>query len=137
MLRAVVSHASGDPRMAHELISPNLHVVLIHGPLGLLIAGTLIELFSFLWSRSSFRTAGRWMIFLGALAAVPATFSGIYALSSIAQANNPVGKGPWTDVKAASPLLSDPVIWQMMRRHLLYQSIATGLAVLAVVVWLG
>jgi uncharacterized membrane protein len=124
--------------MAHELISPNLHVALIHGPLGLLIAGTLIELFSFLWSRSDFRTAGRWMILLGALSAVPATFSGIYALNSIAQTNNPVGEGgAWTDVKAASPLLSDPVIWQMMRRHLLYQSIATGLAVLAVVVWLG
>jgi uncharacterized membrane protein len=123
--------------MAHEFISPNLHVVLIHYPLGLLIAGALIELFSFLWSRSGFRTAGRWMILLGALSAVPATFSGIYALNSIAQANNPAGEAPWVDVKAASPTLSDPVIFEMMRKHVLYQSIATALCVLAVVGWLG
>jgi uncharacterized membrane protein len=123
--------------MTHEFISPNLHVVLIHYPLGLLIAGTLIELFSFLWSRSGFRTAGRWMILLGALSAVPATFSGIYALNSIAQANNPAGEAPWVDVKSTSPTLSDPVVFAMLRKHVLYQSIATGLCVLAVVVWLG
>jgi uncharacterized membrane protein len=123
--------------MTHEFISPNLHVVMIHYPLGLLIVGTLIELFSFLWSRSGFRAAGRWMILIGALSAVPATFSGIYAFNSVAQANNSAGEAPWVDVKASSPALSDPTVFAMMRKHVLYQSIATGLCVLAVVVWLG
>jgi hypothetical protein len=71
--------------MQTELISPNLHVVLIHYPLGMLIAGTLIELFSFLWPRSTFRTAGRWMILIGALSTIPATFSGVYALRDVAR----------------------------------------------------
>src|SRR5437764_8879087 len=110
--------------MAHEFISPNLHVVLIHYPLGLLIAGALIELFSFLWSRSGFRTAGRWMILLGALSAVPTTFSGIYALNSVALSHNSVGEEtPWSDVKAGSAVLSDPHVFAMLRTHVLYQSI--------------
>lgn len=123
--------------MDHQLISPNLHVILIHYPLGLLIAGTLIELFSFMWPRSSFRLGGRWMILVGALSAVPTTFSGIYALNSVAQSHNPVGMAPWVDVKAASPTLAQPVIWEMMRQHVLYQSIATGICVLVVVAWLA
>ncbi len=123
--------------MAHEFISPNLHAILIHYPLGILIAGTMIELFSFLWRRSSFRLAGRWMILLGAMSAVPATFSGIYALNSVAQAHNPAGDAPWVDVKAASPTLSQPVIWHMMHQHLLYQSLATAICVLVVMFWLG
>lgn len=53
--------------MAEQFISPNWHVILIHYPLGLLAVGILIEFFSFLgWRRSGFRTAGRWMILLGA-----------------------------------------------------------------------
>jgi uncharacterized membrane protein len=123
--------------MASEFVNPNLHVVLVHFPMAMLIAGVGIELFSFLWPRSSFRTSGRWMILLGALLAVPATFSGIYALSDVARMNSTVGDVPWEDVKAASPWLSQPVIWQMMRNHVIYQSAATGLAVLASVIWLG
>ncbi len=51
--------------------------------------------------------------------------------------NNPVGDVPWEDVKAASPWLSQPAIWHVMRTHVIFQSAATGMAVLAVVVWLG
>src|ERR1700722_10329905 len=51
------SHARELPRMAGEIINPNLHVVFIHYPLGLLVAGTVIELFSFLWPRSGVRAA--------------------------------------------------------------------------------
>ena len=41
--------------MHHEFVEPNLHAALIHVPLGLLLIGTLIELFArFFWRRSSF-----------------------------------------------------------------------------------
>jgi len=123
--------------MSSRIIIPNLHVVLIHYPLGLLIVGTLIELFSFMWSRSSFRTAGRWMILLGALAAVPATFSGIYALADVVHANNPAAEQTWVEAKAASPLLAKSSAWHLLWEHTLYQSIGTAVACLAVVFWLG
>jgi uncharacterized membrane protein len=125
--------------MASDIIRPNLHVALIHYPLGLLIAGTLIELFSFLWPRSGVGAAAKWMILIGALSAVPATFSGIYALRDIANTNNPadVEDAPWVDVRAASPLLSQPKAWSVLERHAIFQSVATGLSVIAVVIWLG
>jgi uncharacterized membrane protein len=123
--------------MAGELISPNLHVVLIHFPLALLVAGTFIELFSFLWRRSSLRQAARWMILLGALAAVPATFSGLFALKDIASRNNPAGETNWADVKAASPILKQPDVWHVLWNHTLLQSGATALCVFVVVFWLA
>jgi uncharacterized membrane protein len=122
--------------MPSPLISPNLHVILIHYPLAMLIAGTLIELFSFLWRRSSFRVAGRWMILLGALSTVPATFSGIYALRDISGISVDTDTR-WTDLKTTSPVFSNPQVWQILHHHLLIQSIATGLSVLVVLVWLG
>lgn len=123
--------------MADPIVRPNLHVILIHFPLALLIVGTLIELFSFMWSRSGFRAAGRWMILLGALMAVPATFSGIYALRDVAARNNPTVEGSWVSVKASSPLLSQPMAWHVLERHMQIQSIATGVCVLVVVIFLG
>ena len=42
-----------------RLIIPNYHVILVHYPLALLAMGLLIEIFSFLWRRSSARAAGR------------------------------------------------------------------------------
>jgi uncharacterized membrane protein len=122
--------------MPAPLISPNLHVILIHYPLAFLIAGTLIEFFSFLWRRSSFRIAGRWMILIGALSTLPATFSGIYALRDISRINFDQDMH-WLDLKAASPVFSRPEIWEMLRQHMLYQSIVTAVAALIVVTWLG
>jgi uncharacterized membrane protein len=120
--------------MQTELISPNLHVALIHFPLAMLGVGVMIEFFSFLWPRSTFRVAGRWMILLGALSAIPATFSGIYAFKAIAQTNM---EANWHDLKEASPVLSQPAVWNMLRRHTLYQAIASGVAAVVVMVWLG
>ncbi len=119
--------------MPTPLISPNLHVILIHYPLALLIAGVLIEVFSFLWPRSSFRVAGRWMILLGALSAVVAAYSGIYALRDVAR----VDETNWSQLKATSPVFKDPAVWKLLWNHTLYQSIAAGVAALVVVVWLG
>jgi uncharacterized membrane protein len=120
--------------MQTELITPNLHVALIHFPLAMLSIGVMIEFFSFLWPRSSFRVAGRWMILVGALAAIPATFSGIYAFKAIAQTNMDAN---WHDLKEASPVLSQPAVWNMLRRHTLYQAIASGVAAVVVMIWLG
>src|ERR1700677_291341 len=103
--------------MASKIINPNLHVAFIHYPLGLLVAGAVIELFSFLWPRSGIRAAAKWMILLGALSAVPATFSGLYALRDIAATQNTIVDGPWVDVRAASPLLSQPPVWKMLEQH--------------------
>jgi uncharacterized membrane protein len=122
--------------MQTPLISPNLHAVLIHYPLGILIAGVLIELFSFLWRRSSFRLAGRWMILIGAMSAIPATFSGIYALRDVTRISIDSNLH-WSEIKATSVVLSKPGVWEMLRSHMLYQSIVTGVAALVVLVWLG
>jgi uncharacterized membrane protein len=109
-----------------ELIKPNWHVVLVHFPLALLVVGTFIEVFSFLgWRRSSFRASGRWMILLGAVAAVPTTFAGIYALSDVVPDGLDV---MWATHPAAAQSIYDHVLWQ---------SIATGAAMLLVVVWIS
>ena len=72
-----------------ELVNPNLHVVLVHFPLALLLAGLAIEVFSFMYRRSSFRAAGRCMILLGALASVPTALSGAYAFADVARRTMP------------------------------------------------
>ena len=129
-------HPMPSPLLA-ELLAPNLHVALIHYPLGMLVVGVLIELFAFLWPQSTVRTAGRWLILIGTLSAIPAVFSGIYALRQVARVDLAVQGRSWADVKAASPVLHDPVIWHELMTHTLYQSISTAVAVLAVIVWLG
>ena len=127
--------------MAKEFVSPNLHVVLIHFPLGLLIAGTLIELFSFMWRRHAFRAAGRWMILLGALTAIPTATAGIYALSDVSRIglSQEQASGPWNEVKAVSPLWKNPDsdAAEHMTDHAWEQAIATVLALIVCVTWLG
>jgi uncharacterized membrane protein len=116
-----------------KFIIPNFHVILIHFPMGLLLIGVTIELFSFLWRRSSFRQAGRWMILLGTLMAVPALTSGLYALRDV------VGHGAdldsWSEFKAASNFNAHD--WQFVRYHIVLNAAATGLALFATVMWLG
>lgn len=125
--------------MPRELVNPNLHVALIHFPMGLLLAGVLIELFSFMWRRSTFRLAGRWMILLGALSAIPAATSGIYALAEVSRAgmDEVDAAGQWKDVAAASPLWQHAQAAHMMRDHVWQMSISTALAVAACVIWVG
>lgn len=66
-----------------EYIIPNWHAILVHTPLGLLTTGLILEILTLLWRRSSARQAARWMILIGALAAVPAMTSGIYAYHDV------------------------------------------------------
>ena len=85
-----------------EYITPNWHAVLVHAPLGLLSVGIFIEVFSFLWRRSTVRTAGRWMVLLGAITAVPALTSGIYAyrdaMSPMTNVKDVVFQDSWHDL---------------------------------------
>jgi len=109
-----------------ELIRPNWHIAVVHFPIALLVAGTLIEVFSFLgWRRSSFRSAGRWMLLLGAILAVPTAFSGLYALSDVA----PGGLSALRDADSAA----GDRLWT----HLLITSSATVLSMLVTVAWIA
>jgi uncharacterized membrane protein len=116
-----------------KFIVPNFHVILIHFPMGLLTIGVTIELFSFLWRRNSFRQAGRWMILLGALLAVPALTSGLYALRDVAGHGDDLNS--WSQYKAASNFSARD--WQFVRYHIGLNAAATGLALFATVMWLG
>jgi uncharacterized membrane protein len=117
-----------------RLVIPNYHVILTHYPLALLVFGLLIEIFSFLWRRSTVKTAGRWMILLGTLAMVPAATSGIYALFDIA-AHGQEETYSWQDIKDGSGFSQHD--WDLAKQHVLLNSAATGLALFAVVVWIG
>lgn len=109
-----------------ELIRPNWHIALVHFPIALLVIGTFIEVFSFLgWRRHSFRSAGRWMLLLGAILSVPAAFSGLYALADVV----PDG--------LASLRESDPLAADRLWSHVLLTSLATGVSMAVVVTWIG
>jgi len=121
--------------MPNEFINPNWHVVIMHYPLGLLTIGVLIELFSFLWPRSTVRTAGRWAILIGALLTVPAVTLGLYAFRDVVTAGPIHDEQTLMQVKQASPWTDAQ--WTFMKRHLLLTSVSTGLFLLAIVTWLG
>lgn len=109
-----------------EFIRPNWHIALVHFPIALLVAGTLIEVFSFLgWRRSSFRSAGRWLLLLGAILSVPTAFSGIYAMSDVA-------RGGLDKLREADPIAADR-LWS----HILISGAATTLSMLVTVTWIS
>jgi uncharacterized membrane protein len=116
-----------------KFIIPNFHVILIHFPLALLVAGVAIELFSFLWRRSSFRAAGNWMIVIGTLAAIPAVTSGLYAFRDVMGHGNEFDS--MVEYKSVSGF--SEADWHVMRNHIILNSIGTCVALIAVVTWLG
>lgn len=120
--------------MPDEFITPNWHVVVLHFPLGLLTVGVILEWLSLAWPRSSIRVGSRWMIVLGALLAIPALTLGIYAFRDVVVPAGTVTLH-WSDVLAMSDWTRPQ--WELMIRHLWLESIGTGLAVVAVVIWLG
>ncbi|HWP40118.1 MAG TPA: DUF2231 domain-containing protein, partial [Tepidisphaeraceae bacterium] len=130
-------HPAKELRVEKEFVNPNLHVALVHYPLALLISGTVIELFSFLWRRHGFRAAGRWMILLGAFSGIPTALSGVYALWDVARMglDPATAVGTWNELAAASRLSAAQ--WQMLREHLMYQLWAVMISVLVVVVWIA
>jgi len=115
-----------------QLLNPNLHVILIHVPIAMLFVGTFIETFAFLWRRSSFRTAGRWMILVGALATIPATTTGMFA------ARQAMRQGPdttWADLKQTAQL--NAAQWDHLNHHVKFNAIAATLLGVLIVTWLG
>lgn len=125
--------------MAKEFINPNWHVILIHYPLGVFVLGMLIELFSFMYRRSTLRVAGRWMILLGALSGIPTALAGVYALGNVVRMDLPDAQvdpdRPWKEVTAASQLNTEQ--WEFLGRHVWAQSGATALSVVLVTIALG
>jgi uncharacterized membrane protein len=125
--------------VAKEFINPNWHVILIHYPLGVFVLGLLIELFSFVYRRTSLRLAGRWMIFIGALSCIPTALSGIYALGNVVRMDLPATQvnadRPWAEITAASQLNEEQ--WEFLGRHTWAQASATALAVVLVTIAVG
>jgi uncharacterized membrane protein len=119
-----------------EFINPNLHVVLIHYPLGLIVVGTLIELFSFLgWRRSGFRTAGRWMLLIGILALTPTLFSGLYALADVNRTSTTPDDATWADIRQQSPIQGEA--WDFATKHAWSNAIGSVVLLVTLVLWMG
>ena len=117
--------------MAKEFINPNWHVLLIHYPLGVFVLGMVIELLSFMYRRSTLRAAGRWMILLGALSAVPSALTGVYAFANVARMDLPAGVNPdqpWHAVWAQTQLNDEQR--EHLSRHTRAQAISTGVCAL-------
>ena len=125
--------------VAKEFINPNWHVILIHYPLGVFVLGMLIELFSFLYRRSTLRLAGRWMILIGALSGIPTALSGVYALANVVRMELPATEvnpdRTWAEVTQQSKLNADQ--WENLGRHAWAQSAATAISVVLVTIALG
>ena len=103
---------------ALHFISPNMHVIMVHFPLGIFVFGLFLETFSFMWPRSTVRIAGRWMILFGGLLAVPAALSGIDALKDV-----------WEKLDVAPR--------ELIHRHVVYASWGAGIAALTTTIGLG
>jgi uncharacterized membrane protein len=120
------------PEQTIQLVNPNLHAMMIHFPIALLFVGTIIELLSFMWRRSGFRAAGRWMILIGALSSIPAATTGMFAAR---QAMDVSPDEKLVDLKKEAPL--DAEQWDHLRHHIKFNGSAAALLGLLVVGWLG
>ncbi len=116
-----------------KFILPNFHAILIHFPLGMLGIGVLIELFSFMWRRRSFRVAGQWLILFGTLATIPAVTSGLYAMVDVMGHGS--GADSWIELKQNSGLSQTD--WNFLRLHLILNACASGIALFAVFIYLA
>jgi uncharacterized membrane protein len=128
--------------VAKEFINPNLHVILIHYPLGLLVVGTLIEFFSFLgWRKSGFRAAGRWMLLIGILSLTPVMFSGLYALADVNKlpatetSEGTPDDAIWAEIRQQSPIQGQA--WDFMVTHAWSNAIGSAVLLITCVLWMG
>ena len=122
--------------MPKEFINPNLHVILIHYPLGLLTVGLLIEIFSFLgWRRSTFRSAGRWMLLLGILSLPPVMFLGLYALTDVNRHSETPLDATWIESRQQSPIQGEA--WEFMTVHGWSNAAGSALLLILMVLWMG
>ncbi len=121
--------------MANEFIMPNWHPMFIHFPIALLVLGFVIEIITSGRPRAGFRTAGRWMLLLGAFLALPTVTSGIYAFRDVAAPGRLDVDQHWQQVVATNNWL--PQQWDSISHHIWYNSAAVVLFLAAVGVWLG
>jgi uncharacterized membrane protein len=117
-----------------DFIRPNYHPMLVNFPVGLLVMGVLIELLSFMYRRHPVRQAGRCMILIGALWALPAVTSGLYAMWDVASHRNP-NLITWQDVINAKLLTAAQ--WKLLHKHLLLTCVGMGMCLAASLWWLG
>jgi uncharacterized membrane protein len=122
-----------------ELIQPNLHIALVHFPIALLAVGTFVEVFSFLgWRRSTLRTAGRWMILLGAVAGPAVAAAGLYAMYDVLSHGLEYPPATWAELVQTSPLVQQhAAAWGHLQRHLLLQLAGGGAALLTCFLWVA
>ena len=113
---AIVEHP------ARHVISPNIHAIIVHFPLGIFVFGLFLEVFGFLWRRSTVRIAAHWMVLFGGLLALPAAMTGIDAYWDVMNHS----RGEITDVQRA-----------LLYKHLLITGIGAGIAALTVTAALG
>ena len=115
-------HLLGAEIVSRHLISPNLHVILVHFPLGIFTFGLFLEVVGLLlWRRSSARLAAQWMILFGGLLAVPAALTGLDAIADA------TGEGTRISEKG----------FELVHKHLVLASVGAGLAALAVTIGLA
>src|SRR2546423_4902928 len=121
--------------MSHEFINPNWHIILIHYPIGLLTIGLLIEIISVFHRGSGFRAAGRWMIAIGGMLTIPTLTAGLYAFRDTVSPAGIMMDQHWREVVGDSKWNDQQ--WHFIVHHIRYNSIATALAVLIVVLWVS
>lgn len=119
--------------MPNEFITPNWHPLFVHFPIALVIVGVVIEIISF--RRSGFRVAGRWMMLLGSLLAIPTALLGIYALYQGVSAGVTGSDLHWRQIVEQSTW--SPQQWQTARLHVLLNSVAVGIFLLSTIVYLA
>ncbi len=121
--------------MSDELINPNWHVILIHYPICLLTLGLFIEVITLFNRKGGLRTAGRWMIGLGAFATLPVLLSGLYAFRAEVTPGDMEVETPSREVVQESPWRAQQ--WELISDHIWFTSIASLIAVLIVMVWIA
>lgn len=123
--------------MTGTLVHPNLHAALIHIPLALTVVGVVLELLTLVfWNlrKSTLRSAGRWMLVLGILSAVPVLTTGLYALRQTAGVGSAEGEA-WEAIAARSNW--SPEQWAVVREHVKWMTIGTLMLLLGIVIWIS
>lgn len=118
-----------------ELIQPNWHVALVHFPIGLLVMGLMAEVVGGLAGATSLRSAGRWMLLLGAMCGLVTGVSGIYALQDLVRESAGNANGSWREIVTQSKLTDAQ--WIALVRHLSLQAVAVSVALGVCAVYLA
>lgn len=129
--------------MPNELIHPNWHIILIHYPIALLTLGLAVELSSFLYRRSTLRTAGRWMLLIGALSCLPTATGGLYAyydtirFAGQGEAAMEPGGEAWYQLARDAQSHFNTQQWDDLKHHIWRAASGTIIVIFAVILYLG